>query len=51
MQRDGIFLRVRIQDLVKPVLHRTSAGFIRVIAAIVTDIVRDIGHIVLTQQC
>lgn len=51
MQRYGIFLGVRIHDFVKPVLYPVSAGFIRMFPADTTDIVRDIGHIISTQQC
>ena len=51
MQRDGIFLWIRIPDFVEPVLYSASAGFIRALAAITTDVVRDVGNIVLTQQC
>lgn len=51
MQRDGIFLRVRIQNSVKPVLRCILAGFTRMFAANRTDIVRNIGHIIPIQHC
>ncbi len=50
MQRDGILLRVRVQDFVKPMLHCISAGFIKMFTADTANLVRDIGHIVSVQQ-